>query len=49
MLCLSGFELYSRWVPLTKYVRYICIRAIQSPVSNLFERETWNQTKITVL
>ena len=25
MLCLNGFELYSRWVPLLSYHNYICM------------------------
>ena len=24
MLCLSGFELYSRWVPLTEWLNQLC-------------------------
>ena len=36
MLCLSGFELYSRWVPLTKIfkkvsnVNYSCVNRAQT-------------------
>ena len=34
MLCLSGFELYSRWVPLSKYIENT-FKAIQSTFRSL--------------
>ena len=35
MLCLSGFELYSRWVPLSDILRLGRLCCVQSQLTNL--------------